>query len=197
VFLRGVSRGEPHPPKHCGGGECGATDALVDAQVQLVRSRGGNTMECGSADGGVSLYWLPAKFSKVIWAQRGDFLIVEPDTTATAEAGGRDSKVTGTIVHILFPEQVAHLRKLPCWPEGFAKETKKSEEPSSDSPSASKSAQEAVVLDASAAPKPKAANDGIADDEDDEGSEGESDDDDDLFVNNNHQHEDLIGSDDD
>ena len=31
------------------------------------------------------------------------------------EAGGRDSKVTGTIVHILFPEQVAHLKKLACW----------------------------------------------------------------------------------
>ena len=34
-------------------------------QVQLVRSRGGNTMECEAADGTVSLYWLPAKFSKV------------------------------------------------------------------------------------------------------------------------------------
>jgi len=38
-------------------------------QVQLVRSRGGNTMECESSDGSASLYWLPSKFSKVIWAQ--------------------------------------------------------------------------------------------------------------------------------
>ena len=33
-------------------------------------------MECESADSSVSLFWLPAKFSKVVWAQRGDFLIV-------------------------------------------------------------------------------------------------------------------------
>jgi hypothetical protein len=33
-------------------------------------------MECESADGSVSLYWLPSRFSKVVWAQRGDFLIV-------------------------------------------------------------------------------------------------------------------------
>eukprot|EP00277_Geminigera_cryophila_P041802 CAMPEP_0173114966 /NCGR_PEP_ID=MMETSP1102-20130122/48048_1 /TAXON_ID=49646 /ORGANISM="Geminigera sp., Strain Caron Lab Isolate" /LENGTH=133 /DNA_ID=CAMNT_0014017569 /DNA_START=26 /DNA_END=424 /DNA_ORIENTATION=+ len=101
--------------------------------VQLVRSRGGNTMECESSDGSASLYWLPSKFSKVIWAQRGDFLIVEPDNSnSAAEAGGKDSKVTGTIVHILFPDQVAHLRKLPCWPEGFSKESKKSEEATLD-----------------------------------------------------------------
>ena len=40
-------------------------------QVQLVRSRGGNTMECEAADGTVSLYWLPAKFSKVGPAMEG------------------------------------------------------------------------------------------------------------------------------
>ena len=62
----------------------------------------------------MSICRLPAKFSKVVWAQRGDYLIVEPERT-TDEAGGRDSKVTGTIVHILFPEQVAHLKKLSCW----------------------------------------------------------------------------------
>ena len=37
--------------------------------VQLARSRGGNTMECECPDGSVSLFWLPSKFSKVIWAQ--------------------------------------------------------------------------------------------------------------------------------
>ena len=49
---------------------------VTRVQVRLVRSRGGNTMECESAEGSVSLYWLPSKFSKVVWAQRGDFLIV-------------------------------------------------------------------------------------------------------------------------
>ncbi|KAJ1475000.1 hypothetical protein T484DRAFT_1659183, partial [Baffinella frigidus] len=82
--------------------------------VQLVRSRGGNTMECKLPDGAEVLCWLPSKLNKVVWAQRGDYLIVDP--SSEAEAGG---KVTCTIVHILFPEQVGHLRKIGKWPEGF------------------------------------------------------------------------------
>jgi hypothetical protein len=169
-------------------------------------------MECEGADGSVSLFWLPAKFSKNVWAQRGDYLIVEPDSSA-GEAG-RDSKVTGTIVQILFPEQVAHLRTLPCWPEGFPKDSRK---PEGDA-AATREAADAVGgvgsgagsgagAGAGAGARAGAgagaeagaeagagagAGAGAADDE----SESE-DDDDDLFVNNNRNHDDLIDSDQD
>ena len=155
--------------------------------MRLVRSRGGNTMECEGPDGSVSLYWLPAKFSKVVWAQRGDYLIVEPEDSSAGEAG-RDSKVTGTIVQILFPEQVAHLRKLPCWPGGFPKESKR---PEGDAAPAARDAAGAVEGGAEAEAG-AGAGAGAAD----SGSDSE-DDDDDLFVNNNRNHDDLIDSDDD
>jgi hypothetical protein len=95
-----------------------AIDVTVSSMGNAKSLRGGSLImtPLKGADGSVSLFWLPAKFSKNVWAQRGDYLIVEPDSSA-GEAG-RDSKVTGTIVQILFPEQVAHLRTLPCWPEG-------------------------------------------------------------------------------
>lgn len=107
--------------------------------VRLVRSRGGNIMECENSDGTTILCLLPAKFSKVrhfsneksvtfllnelnchiwcqqvVWAQRGDFLIAEPSSV-----DGGQGKLSATIVHILFPEQVKHLRTLACWPSSF------------------------------------------------------------------------------
>lgn len=54
------------------------------------------------------LCWLPNKFSKVVWAQRGDFLIVSPSAPEEGE-----TKITATIVHILFPEQVTIPRDAP------------------------------------------------------------------------------------
>ena len=84
--------------------------------VRLVRSRGGNVMECESSAGGNILCLLPAKFSRVVWAQRGDFLIVEPLTSENSQGPG---KISANIVHILFPEQVDHLRKIESWPEYF------------------------------------------------------------------------------
>jgi len=138
-------------------------------------------------------------------AQRGDFLIVEPDNSnSAAEAGGKDSKVTGTIVHILFPDQVAHLRKLPCWPEGFSKESKKSEEATLDASrrgGGGGGGDEKVdgVAAAGAGEGVEAvAGAGVGVEGRVEGSDSESeDDDDDLFVNNNRNHDDLINSDSD
>ncbi len=49
-----------------------------------------------------------------MWAQRGDFLIAEPSSV-----DGAQGKLSATIVHILFPDQVKHLRTLPCWPPAF------------------------------------------------------------------------------
>jgi hypothetical protein len=41
-------------------------------------------------------------------------LIAEPSSV-----DGAQGKLSATIVHILFPDQVKHLRTLPCWPPAF------------------------------------------------------------------------------
>jgi hypothetical protein len=140
--------------------------------------------ECEGPDGETLLCWLPNKFSKVVWAQRGDFLIVAPQSPDEG-----NTKISATISHILFPEQVLplslsspspppstsssrprpstlnpnhsqadHLRPMACWPERWAKA--------------------ADVED-----RPAVERDG----EDGSGSEG---DDDDLFQNTNGMQED-------
>ena len=58
--------------------------------------------ECEGPDGETLLCWLPNKFSKVVWAQRGDFLIVAPQSPDEG-----NTKISATISHILFPEQVS------------------------------------------------------------------------------------------
>ncbi|EKX51291.1 hypothetical protein GUITHDRAFT_85170 [Guillardia theta CCMP2712] len=133
--------------------------------VRLVRSRGGNTMECECEDGQTILCWLPAKFSKVVWAQRGDFLIVAPN------AKEESSKVAATISHILFPEQVQHLRKLSCWPAGF---------------DSTESRQEGSA--ASSRPSQAVRGDDEEDGEDSDGSGSDPD----LFVNQNRLHDDSF-----
>mmetsp|Transcript_32419 Transcript_32419/g.65069 ORF Transcript_32419/g.65069 Transcript_32419/m.65069 type:complete len:186 (+) Transcript_32419:25-582(+) len=142
--------------------------------VRLVKSRGGNTMECEKADTSTLLCFLPAKFSKVVWAQRGDFLIVEP----SAEEGAT-GKVHHTIVHILFPEQVQHLRKLPCWPAGFGERTSRPEQ-------AAASSERATDVACDESGQTNQAGEGQVAEDEQSGSDSESD----LFVNNNRLHED-------
>eukprot|EP00960_Hanusia_phi_P062306 765110-Hanusia_phi.AAC.1 len=123
-------------------------------------------MECECEDGQSILCWLPAKFSKVVWAQRGDFLIVAPN------AKDESSKVAATIAHILFPEQVQHLRKMPCWPAGF---------------DSNDSRQEGTA--ASSRPSQTGGEDVDGDDRDSDGSDTS---DPDLFVNQNRLHDDSF-----
>eukprot|EP00288_Rhodomonas_lens_P012976 CAMPEP_0177709548 /NCGR_PEP_ID=MMETSP0484_2-20121128/10862_1 /TAXON_ID=354590 /ORGANISM="Rhodomonas lens, Strain RHODO" /LENGTH=155 /DNA_ID=CAMNT_0019221173 /DNA_START=114 /DNA_END=581 /DNA_ORIENTATION=+ len=138
-------------------------------------------MECEKSDGTSLLCLLPAKFSKVVWAQRGDYLIVEP----TAEEGA-SGKVHSTIVHILFPEQVQHLRKLPCWPEGFG-ETSAVKGFGEASAGRAQAAEAAGAASTEPAQKKPAGENEAGEKEDgDESEDSESD----LFVNNNRLHQD-------
>jgi hypothetical protein len=50
---------------------------------------------------------LPAKFNKKLWVKRGGFLIV-----ALGDAGGTQS-VKGTIVHVLYEDDVRRLKSMP------------------------------------------------------------------------------------
>lgn len=58
---------------------------------------------------------LPTKFNKLVWVKRNDFVIVQ-------HGGGRDEDGGGIrfmINHILYKEQIKHLRSKQLWPKEF------------------------------------------------------------------------------
>ncbi len=58
-------------------------------------------------DGKTSLVSMPVKYRKVVWIKRGDYVIVDP----IAEG----DKVTGEIAHVLYANQIKHLKKCGLW----------------------------------------------------------------------------------
>jgi probable RNA-binding protein EIF1AD len=52
---------------------------------------------------------MPAKFNRKMWVRKGGYLIIEPSPEAEQDAG---SKVTGTIVTVLYEEHVKQLKKM-------------------------------------------------------------------------------------
>jgi len=61
-------------------------------------------------DSRTTLVLMPAKFNKMLWVRRGGYLIVEESQDAQADSG---SRVTGTIVAVLYDEHIKQLRKIP------------------------------------------------------------------------------------
>lgn len=53
---------------------------------------------------------MPAKFNRKLWVRRGGFLIIENSPEAEEDAG---SRVTATIVAVLYDEHVKQLKKMP------------------------------------------------------------------------------------
>jgi len=64
---------------------------------------------------------MPAKFNKVIWVKRGNFLIVEPFKEQFKTKEAQQRKLKARIVHILLPNQVKYLQKSSLWPTEFSK----------------------------------------------------------------------------
>lgn len=62
------------------------------------------------SDGRRTLCLMPAKFNKKLWVRRGGYLIVEESEAAQQDSA---SRVTGTIVSVLYDEHVRQLQKLP------------------------------------------------------------------------------------
>eukprot|EP00052_Salpingoeca_macrocollata_P033854 m.9790 g.9790 ORF g.9790 m.9790 type:complete len:235 (+) comp5646_c0_seq1:125-829(+) len=85
--------------------------------VRIGAPRGNNLHEGQWPDGTWHLLSMPTKFRKSVWIKRGDYVIVDP-----IEEG---DKVRGEIVHILFREQVRHLRQCGLWPAAFDASSKK------------------------------------------------------------------------
>lgn len=59
-------------------------------------------------DGRQTLVLMPAKFNKKLWVKRGGYLLVED-----SPAAGDDSKITGTIVSVLYDDHIKQLSKMP------------------------------------------------------------------------------------
>ncbi|KAJ0405404.1 hypothetical protein ATCC90586_009443 [Pythium insidiosum] len=87
--------------------------------VRVIALRGGNLFEVQDADGATSLTMLPAKFRKLIWVKRGDFLIVASSDNEVSTAEGKKGAVTSIVEHILYKDQIKNLRTKGLWPQGF------------------------------------------------------------------------------
>ncbi|GBG34477.1 S1-like domain-containing protein C146.08c [Hondaea fermentalgiana] len=80
---------------------------------------GGNMLEVLSPDGEKALCLLPAKFRKLVWIKRGNFLIASKSDEDYLTATGAKGRVKYTVVHILFKDQIKHLRQADLWPVSF------------------------------------------------------------------------------
>ncbi|GLD99947.1 hypothetical protein PINS_up008675 [Pythium insidiosum] len=87
--------------------------------VRVIALRGGNLFEVQDAEGATSLTMLPAKFRKLIWVKRGDFLIVASSDNEVSTADGKKGAVTSIVEHILYKDQIKNLRTKGLWPQGF------------------------------------------------------------------------------
>jgi probable RNA-binding protein EIF1AD len=107
--------------------------------AQVMGSRGGNVLEilvpaasedtnnCTNDihnDTSTELAILPTKFRKLIWVKRGDFIIVGgDDTTKVApqeqQQPSTKNKVRYMVRHILYKDQISHLKSLKLWPSQF------------------------------------------------------------------------------
>ena len=90
--------------------------------VQILRSQGSNLQEVRGADGTEALAILPTKFRRLVWIKRGDFVIASQSKEGYETAGGSAGRVTFMIEHILYPEQIKHLRTVGKWPAEFERE---------------------------------------------------------------------------
>ncbi|CAJ1952466.1 unnamed protein product [Cylindrotheca closterium] len=106
---------------------------------------------------------LPTKFHKLVWVKRNDFVIVETGDDSTENGDDKKDGIRFMISHILYKDQIKHLKSKSLWPV--------------NDPEFESEAGEEVIED------PKEEDDGIVYGNDyyDMGEEN----DDDLFVNTN------------
>ena len=89
--------------------------------VQVIESRGRNTLEVCYPEGDSILALIPAKFQKKIWIKKGSFVIIEPTYLVDAS-----SKVLAVVTHALFAQDIEHLIDEGQWPPEFLQDAKES-----------------------------------------------------------------------
>eukprot|EP00013_Stygamoeba_regulata_P000441 CAMPEP_0177629662 /NCGR_PEP_ID=MMETSP0447-20121125/789_1 /TAXON_ID=0 /ORGANISM="Stygamoeba regulata, Strain BSH-02190019" /LENGTH=151 /DNA_ID=CAMNT_0019131001 /DNA_START=18 /DNA_END=470 /DNA_ORIENTATION=- len=83
--------------------------------VQVVESRGTNQLLVKFPSGDTTLALVPSKFLKKIWMKRGDYVLVRP----VHGDDNRNSKVLAVIEHVLYKEQIKHIKSAGLWPAEF------------------------------------------------------------------------------
>jgi probable RNA-binding protein EIF1AD len=148
--------------------------------AQVMGSRGGNVLEIlvpaasedtdtctngSQKEASQELAILPTKYRKLIWVKRGDFIIVGGDDTTKASLDEQQqqqpsskNKVRYMVRHILYKDQISHLKSLKLWPSQFLQQEEEQDK-TDDKASTERE-----------------------DDDDDDGDSLEND----LFVNTNH-----------
>jgi len=84
--------------------------------VKVLSSCGNNLHQVETCKGEKFLASMPTKFRKNLWIKRGDFVIAEP-----IKEGG---KVKAEIVHILYKQNIEHIKQEGKWPEEFKEEAR-------------------------------------------------------------------------
>ena len=87
--------------------------------ARVVAPRGGNLMEVLCADGAEGLAMLPTKFRKLIWVKRGDMVIVSGASGDIETHEGASAAVKYMVIHVLYEDQIKHIKKEGLWPERF------------------------------------------------------------------------------
>ncbi len=95
--------------------------------ARVVATRGGNQFDiCVANDATVCLAILPTKFHKLVWVKRGDYVLVQvgadeeiagDETKVKSDNNHDDGGVRHMITHILYKDQVKHLKSKNLWPE--------------------------------------------------------------------------------
>jgi len=83
--------------------------------VKVVELRGSNICEVEFPEGEKMLVQIPTKFRKLVWIKRGNYLII----SRPAAWDNLSYKVRAVVHHILFPDQVKHLKDQNLWPTQF------------------------------------------------------------------------------
>jgi probable RNA-binding protein EIF1AD len=92
--------------------------------AKVVATRGSNQFDVlVSNESKPQLAILPSKFHKLIWVKRGDYCIVEMGE----ETNDTNSGVRFLITHILYKDQIKHLKDKKLWPKTKEFETNKDE----------------------------------------------------------------------
>jgi probable RNA-binding protein EIF1AD len=88
----------------------------LEAVALVARGAGANLFEVLFDSGARTLAALPARFRKLVWLKRGDFVIVRGAEGTTQTARGTAGAVTHSIEHILYADAVRHLQSVGQWP---------------------------------------------------------------------------------
>jgi len=98
-------------------------DPNIDRVAKVFEFRGANICEVEFPDTTRILVHIPSRFRKTVWIKRGNYVVVRLPTDEISYM----NKVRGLVEHVLFGEQIKHLKQESLWPPEF--EDEKIEEP--------------------------------------------------------------------